>query len=195
MVLNTIISVLDAIFGLLGLLLIVRIVLHLFRVSSQNPVLRFLTLVTDPVVDLACKILGIPEHRRYDISTFASLALALIVIWVGRTLIVWVLQLAANVPVWFRDPLGNIGAMLVFVLGLVFDLYSMALLARVLFEWIRVPYSSRVMRFLWDITEPLLAPIRGVLPSFGGLDFSPLIAFFLLNFAQRLVFMMLGWIF
>jgi YggT family protein len=193
--LNTIISVLDAIFGLLGLILIVRIVLHLFRVSSQNPVMRVLTAITDPMVNLACKILGIPDHRRYDLSTFASLAMALIVVWVGRTLIVWVLQLALFVPVWFSDPLGNIGAMLIFVLRLAFDLYSMALLARILFEWIRVPYSSRVMRFLWDITEPLLAPIRSILPSFGGLDFSPLIAFFLLNFAQRLVFMMLGWIF
>ena len=193
--LNTIISILDAIFGLLGLLLIVRIVLHLFRVSSQNPVMRFLTLVTDPVVDLACKILGIPAHRRYDLSTFGALAVALIVVWMGRTLIVWVLQLALYIPGWIRNPLGSIGAVLIFILRLAFELYGMALLARILFEWIRVPYSSRVMRFLWDITEPLLAPIRSVLPSFGGLDFSPLIAFFLLNFAQRLVFMMLGWIF
>ncbi|MGC9395932.1 MAG: YggT family protein [Anaerolineae bacterium] len=193
--LNTIISVLDVLFGLLGLILIVRIVLHLFRVSPQNPVMRFLTLVTDPVIDVACKLLGIPAHRRYDLSTFGALAMALIVVWVGRTLIVWVLQLALYVPVWFRNPLSNIGMMLIFILRLIFELYSLALLARILFEWIRVPYSSRVMRFLWDITEPLLAPIRSVLPSFGGLDFSPLIAFFLLNFAQRLVFMMLGWIF
>ena len=195
MVLNTMINVLNALFGLLGLILIVRIVLHLFRVSPQNPVMRVLTLVTDPVINLAYKILGIPEHRRYDLSTLASLAMALIVIWVGRTLIVWVLQLVRNVPVWFLNPLGNIGVMLIFVLQLAFELYSMALLARVLFEWIRVPYSSRVMRFLWDITEPLLAQIRRVVTVFGGLDFSPLIAFFLLNFAQRLVFMMLGWIF
>jgi YggT family protein len=195
MVLNIIISVLDVIFGLLGLILIVRIVLQLFRVSSQNPVMRFLTLVTDPVVDLACKLLGIPTYRRYDLSTIGALAVALIVVWVGRTLIVWLLQLVLYVPAWFRNPLSNIGTMLIFVLRLAFELYSMALLARILFEWIRVPYSSRVMRFLWDITEPLLAPIRSVLPTFGGLDFSPLIAFFLLSLVQRLVFMMLGWVF
>ncbi|MFN2286498.1 MAG: YggT family protein [Anaerolineae bacterium] len=193
--LNTIISILDVVFGIVGLILILRIVLQLFRVSSQNPVMRFLTLVTDPVVNLANKLLGIPAYRRYDLSAIGSLAAALIVIWVGRTLIVWVLQLLIYVPGWFRNPLGSIGTMLVFVLRLAFELYSMALLVRILFEWIRVPYSSRVMRFLWDITEPLLAPIRSILPTFGGLDFSPLIAFFLLNFVQRLVFMMLGWIF
>ena len=78
MVLNTIINVLDAIFGLLGLILIVRIVLHLFRVSPQNPAMRVLTAITDPMVNMAYKILGIPDHRRYDLSTFASLAMALI---------------------------------------------------------------------------------------------------------------------
>ncbi len=195
MVLNTIIRVLNVIFGVLGLLLILRLVLHLFRVSSQKPLMRFLALVTDPVIDLAFKILGIPAHRRYDLSTIGALAVTLIVVWVGRTLIVWVLDLAIKVPVWIGDPLSSIGAMLIFILQLAFELYSLALLARVLFEWIRVPYSSRVMRFLWDVTEPLLAPIRRVVPVFGGLDFSPLIAFFLLNFAERLVFMMLGWIF
>jgi YggT family protein len=192
---NTIIQVLDIVFGIVGLTLILRIMLQLFNVSPQNPVMRFLILVTDPLINLTGKLLGIPAYRRYDLSTIGALAAALIVIWVGRTLIVWVLQLVLYVPTWFRNPLGNIGTMLIFVLRLVFELYSMALLVRILFEWIRVPYSSRVMRFLWDITEPLLAPIRRVLPTFGGLDFSPLIAFFLLNFVQRLVFMMLGWIF
>jgi YggT family protein len=192
---NIIIQVLDIVFGIVGLMLILRIILHLFNVSPQNPAMRFLILVTDPLINLACKLLGIPAHRRYDLSTIGALAAALIVIWVGRTLIVWVLQLVLYAPTWFRNPLGNIGTMLDFVLRLAFELYSMALLVRILFEWIRIPYSSRVMRFLWDITEPLLAPIRRVLPTFGGLDFSPLIAFFLLNFVQRLVFMMLGWIF
>lgn len=195
MALNTIIQILDIIFGVAGLILILRIMLHLFKVSPQNPLMRFLVLTTDPLTHLASKVLGIPDYRRYDLSTIGALAAAVIVIWVGRTLVVWVLQLLLYVPVWFGDPLGNIGTMLIFVLQLLFELYGMALLVRILFEWIRVPYSSRVMRFLWDITEPLLAPIRRVLPTFGGLDFSPLVVFFLLNFVQRLVFMMLGWVF
>ena len=51
------------------------------------------------------------------------------------------------------------------------------------------------MRFLWDITEPVLAPIRRAIPTFGGLDFSPVIAFFLLNLLESGVFMMLAWVF
>jgi YggT family protein len=195
MVLSLVIKVLNIVLGLLGLILIVRIVLHLFRVSAQNPALRVIKFITDPVIELSGKILGIPPYRRHDLSEFGASAMALIVVWVVRTLIVWLLELLLFAPVWFRSPLDNFGAMLIFILRLVFDLYNTALLVRILFAWIRVPYASRVMRFLWDITEPLLAPIRSVLPVFGGLDFSPLVAFFLLSFVQRLVFTLLGWIF
>jgi len=195
MVVNTIIQVLNIILGVVGLILILRIVLQLFNVSPQNPVMRVLTLITDPVLELVSKILGIPSYRRYDLSTIAALAAAVIIIWVGRTVIVAVLQFILYIPGWVRNPVGSIYTILDFILRLAFELYGMALLVRILFEWLRIPYSSRVMRFLWDITEPVLAPIRRALPSFGGLDFSPLIAFFLLNLLERLVFMMLGWIF
>ncbi len=195
MILNTIMQVLNIIFGVVGLILILRIVLQLFKVSPLNPVMRLLTLVTDPVLELVGKVLGIPAYRRYDLTTIAALAATLIVLWVGRTLIMAALQFVLYIPGWVRNPLESIYTILVFFLSLVFELYNMALLTRILFEWIRIPYSSRVMRFLWDITEPLLAPLRRVLPPYGGLDFSPLIAFFLLNLLERLVFMLLGWIF
>ena len=192
MSLNTVMQGVDIVFGVVGLVLILRIVLQLFRVSPGNPFMRLLTLITDPVVSLVERVLGIPAYRRYDLSTIAALAAAVIVIWVGRTLIAWLLQFILYIPGWIRDPLPNVYSMLVFILRLAFELYSMALLTRILFEWVRIPYSSRVMRFLWDITEPALAPLRRALPTFGGLDFSPLIAFFLLNW-WRLVFMMLDW--
>ncbi|HQE93224.1 MAG TPA: YggT family protein [Anaerolineae bacterium] len=195
MIINIMIQVLNILLGVIGLMLILRLVLQLFRVSPQNPLMRMLTLGTDPVLKLVGKILGIPSYQRYDLPTIAMLAVAVIVIWVGRALIVWVLQFILYIPGWVRSPLPNVGNFLVFVLSLVFELYSMALLTRILFEWMHVPYSSRVMRFLWDITEPLLAPIRRVLPTFGGLDFSPLIAFFLLSLLERLVLTMLNWIF
>ncbi len=193
--LNTIMHILDIIFGVTGLLLIVRLLLQLFNVSSSNPLVRLLTLLTDPILRLVEKMLGIPSYRRYDLSTIGALAAAVILIWVGRTLVMWVLQLVLYIPGWVRNPLGSLYPILLFILRLVFELYSMALLTRILFEWLRIPYSSRVMRFLWGITEPLLAPLRRLLPPFAGLDFSPLLAFFLLNLLERLVFTLLDWIF
>ena len=110
-------------------------------------------------------------------------------------LIVWGLALVLLIPQWVTDPLGSIEGILRQLLSLVFELYGLALFVRILFSWIRVPYSSRIMRFLWSITEPVLAPLRRALPPLGGIDLSPLVAFFLLRLLQQMVFSMLSWVF
>jgi len=44
-----------------------------------------------------------------------------------------------------------------------------------------------VAEFLYRITEPVLAPIRSFLPSFGGLDISPIIVILIIMFLQRVI--------
>lgn len=56
---------------------------------------------------------------------------------------------------------------------------------------LRVPYtrwSDAVLTFLRDVTEPYLRIFRRILPSFGGLDFSPLVAVIVLQAAARLLY-------
>ncbi|MCK9164697.1 MAG: YggT family protein [Candidatus Cloacimonas sp.] len=61
------------------------------------------------------------------------------------------------------------------------------ILARVFASWIiRNPYN-RLYHFLLTITEPLLGQIRRILPPMMGLDFSPIIAFFILNLLTKLI--------
>ena len=56
------------------------------------------------------------------------------------------------------------------------QIYSFILVARALMTWIpNLDYSNPIVRFLLDITEPVLRPVRQMLPSNGGADFSPLI--------------------
>ena len=55
------------------------------------------------------------------------------------------------------------------------DLYSLVVLGAVVISWIQLPPSNPVATFLHALTEPVLAPIRGVLPDMGGLDLSPLV--------------------
>lgn len=63
--------------------------------------------------------------------------------------------------------------------------------ARFIFSWVRPdPYNSiwgPLMRITYQVTEPLLAPIRRVLPGMGGLDFSPIILLFGLNLLRGLL--------
>lgn len=69
----------------------------------------------------------------------------------------------------------------------VFDLYMLILLARVVVSWVSFDPRNRAVRMLYDLTEPVLAPIRSVLPVMGGLDFSPVVALLLISLLRRLV--------
>ena len=76
-----------------------------------------------------------------------------------------------------------------FVNLLVLALY-IAILARVLLSWFPIRPGNPlipVIRIVYQITEPILAPIRRVLPSMGMLDLSPMVAIILLIIVQRIL--------
>ena len=58
------------------------------------------------------------------------------------------------------------------------DIYSLIVFGSVIISWIQLPPDNPVAHFLHNITEPLLAPIRQIMPDMGGLDFSPLVLLF-----------------
>jgi YggT family protein len=64
---------------------------------------------------------------------------------------------------------------------------SYAIIGRVIMSWVDQPGTMRVTVILHDITEPVLGPLRSVLPSFGGLDFTPIVAMLLLQVLENLI--------
>jgi len=78
-------------------------------------------------------------------------------------------------------------AFLLQLVNLLFTFYTLAIIARALLPWFRISYYHPVMRFLIRITEPVLAPLRRYVPPVGGLDFTPMLALFLLWLAERLL--------
>ncbi len=77
----------------------------------------------------------------------------------------------------------------------VIGIYKWILIASVVLSWLvafnAVNTSNRIVAiagdFLFRVTEPLLRPIRRVIPIVGGIDISPLILFFVLWFIQMLI--------
>lgn len=66
--------------------------------------------------------------------------------------------------------------------------FNILLLIRVVSSWIRPdPSSNWLTRVVYELTEPILAPIRRALPSSGLLDLAPLAAFILLQLLDWLV--------
>ena len=70
----------------------------------------------------------------------------------------------------------------------IFLIYELILLARVVFSWLP-PHTrqNQFYGFVFEVTEPLLAPVRRYLPTFGGMDFSPLVVFFGLHILRSII--------
>lgn len=66
--------------------------------------------------------------------------------------------------------------------------YSLLIFARAIISWVRLDPYHPVVQFLYATTEPVLAPIRNLLPGGGMMmDFSPLIALLIISVLRRLV--------
>jgi YggT family protein len=68
--------------------------------------------------------------------------------------------------------------------------YTLLILIYVLSSWVRMPFNpwlNRVQRFLYDVCEPYLRLFRRVLPTFGPLDLSPIVAIIVLQVVRSIV--------
>ena len=160
-------------FGLYILAMLLRFLLQAVRADFYNPISQSLVKVTNPLVIPLRKIL--PGFGGLDL---ASLLLALILQILMVTLLVLIQTGAMLAPL----PL-----LLVGVLGLasyLLKIYFFALLAMIVMSWIAPGGNHPALYLLHQITEPVMAPFRKVLPSMGGLDFSPILEFIIINVLQ-----------
>jgi YggT family protein len=74
------------------------------------------------------------------------------------------------------------------------QLYMIILLFRVLLSWVSVNHDSALVRILYNLTEPVLAPIRRLLPSTGGFDYSPLVVIIILVALRQVVTILAGYL-
>ena len=73
-------------------------------------------------------------------------------------------------------------------IGILAQILWIALLARVILSWFKIGPSSPfypIVKVAHQITEPILAPIRRMLPKMGAFDFSPIVAFILITLVRN----------
>ena len=66
-------------------------------------------------------------------------------------------------------------------IGQIIGLYKLVLIARIVLSWIPHNPHNPAITILYKITEPVLEPVRRVIPSIGGIDISPIIVFIALS--------------
>jgi YggT family protein len=70
-------------------------------------------------------------------------------------------------------------------LNLLLTILWVAIFVRVILSWFPVDTHNPIIRLIWDVTEPILAPFRKVIPRIGMFDLSPLAAFLVISFLQQ----------
>ena len=69
----------------------------------------------------------------------------------------------------------------------VIDLYSFVVLGTVILSWVQLPLDNPLVRISRALTEPVLGPLRRLLPPMGGLDFTPIVLLVALQMLKRFV--------
>ncbi len=72
------------------------------------------------------------------------------------------------------------------IIRLLSDMLTILILLRVVVSWISPGSTNKLVIILYRVTEPVLAPLRRIIPRIGPLDFSPLVAIILLQVIRSL---------
>lgn len=154
----------QSIFDLYIFILLLRVILQWVNTDSYNPLFVLVAKLTNPPLRPICRI--IPSLHGID---FAAIILLL-----GLEM----LKIAFLVSIQIHAAPHLLGlAVLAFaeLLNQLINIFFYAVIALTILSWISPLAHGPFIEILVRICEPLIKPIRGILPSVSGLDFSPLI--------------------
>ncbi|MEO6391762.1 MAG: YggT family protein [Pyrinomonadaceae bacterium] len=173
-----------AITGCVTLLLLLRVVINY---ANVNPFSRWVLAVrhwSDPFVEPVRRtIMG--YGLSYKVAPIISILLTLLLGYVAVEFVSSVIVTVANTSRAFA--IGNFVAAVGFILYGLLALYGALLIIRIIFSWGQVRSSNVWMRRLAVITDPILVPLRRVIPPLGMFDLSPLVAFLIIWILQQVV--------
>lgn len=151
--------------GLYLILILLRFLMQVSKVDFYNPICQAIVKVTDPPIKPLKKVL--PTVRGVDFATlfvalvFQILAIAVVMLLKGGYLF---------------HPM-YIAWSMVGLVSSIFDIYFFALIVMVISSWIAPHSNHPAMALVHQLTEPICAPARKLLPPMGGLDFSIILVF------------------
>ena len=162
--------VLQSLLGLLLFAVLLRLLLQLVRADFYNPISQLVVRITNPLLRPLRR--AIPSWGRLDT---ASLVLAMAIQCAAALLILW---LAGFRP---PNPLLLLAWAATGICAVLVNIYFFAILAAIILSWIAPQSQHPAVALLYQLTEPVMAPVRRLLPSLGGLDFSPILVFVAIN--------------
>jgi len=167
-----------------GALMLVRLLVNYLDINPFNRVVLFVRRLTDPLVAPVRRTLagfGVSQNVAPIITLLIAILMAWFVVQLAETL----LNTVAGVLRSAQE--GMVVALVGYVLFGLLAFYSLLIFIRIIFSWSGSGNSNRVMRFLNNATDPLLIPLRRILPPLGMFDISPIVAFFIIWLFQNAI--------
>ncbi|WP_028869486.1 YggT family protein [Psychromonas arctica] len=170
---NAVNFLIDTLFDLYLMVVLLRVWLQLARADFYNPFSQFIVKATQPIVAPLRRF--IPGLGGLDVAT-------IIFAFVVAVAKIFVLSLVLNFDI-------TVVAMLISALAIVitttFKLLFWILVIRAILSWVSKGQNP-IEAVMIQLTEPLLSPVRRVIPAMGGLDLSMLVVLLGLQFLEKL---------
>ena len=164
-------TIVQPLFSLAILLIAVRFLAQLCGVSGYNPISMTLRRVTNVIVLPLSRLL--PSGNRFSPGALVALILLQVVF------IALMFTLEGRL-----DAFNVLHALIWAAIGcasLLVNIIFYSVIAMIVVSFLAPQSSNPAVEFIWELTEPVMAPLRRILPPMGGLDFSPIILFIALN--------------
>lgn len=179
--------VINTLFDLYILLVLLRFLLQMLRADFYNPVSQFIVKLTTPPLRILRRV--IPSVAGQDA---ASIVLCLLLIY-GKFLLMRALSIPAVQIGGVMAPIGGAGygSLLIYcvadLIALLLTVFLVAIIIKVILSWINPGHYNPVVGLVDKIAEPVVRPMRRILPPIGGLDLSPMLAILLIMVAKMLI--------
>ena len=165
------VTIASPLFSLALFLIAMRFLAQLCGVSPYNPISTGLRSITDPIVAPINRL--VPAGRRLNIGAIIAL------------IVCQVIYIALMLALISRFDAFNVLQSLIWstlgAAGLLINIIFYSVLAMIIVSFLAPQSNHPAVEFVWQLTEPVMAPLRNFIPSMGGLDFSPIVLFIGIN--------------
>lgn len=158
-------------------LLMLRFLLQASRADYYNPLSQSVVKITQPLVGLFQGFLG-PVAGRFDLATLAA----------GFVLkVVSIIAIFMVIGVGMPPLPGLLIAGVAALANAILKIYFFAMIVMIILSWVAPNASHPGALLVMQLVEPIMAPVRKVIPPLGMIDLSPIVVFIAINLVDGLV--------
>jgi YggT family protein len=172
---NAIHFLVGSLFGLFQVVVLLRLLMQLVRADFRNPVGRAIVQVTDPVIR--------PLRRVFPPAGKVDTASVLALIAVSAAKVVVLLLIEGGLP----QAVLLVRAVVLDIVVLVLNTYMFSIILNAILSFVAPGNYSPVQSILASLCDPVLNPVRRLIPSPQGLDLSPLWVILLIGVLLRII--------